>query len=88
MTPYPPPPPQPAAPGNDRTTLYGVLGIVGAICCVPLGILFGALAVRAARRGGKPATLGWIAIGLSVAALLLHVVLRVTGFYHVDGRTR
>ena len=40
-------PPQPAAPANDRTTLFGVLGIVGAFCCPVLGVvsIFAVIAV-------------------------------------------
>src|SRR5690348_6442419 len=47
----------PAAPGNDKVTLWGVLGIVFAICCWPLGIVFGVLGLLEARKVGKPPTL-------------------------------
>ncbi|GAA4688844.1 hypothetical protein [Phytohabitans rumicis] len=66
--PYPPPA---AAPSNDRTTLWGVLGIViGLICCPILGIVFGVLSIRDAKRVGKSQVLGWVAIGLSVLSLV------------------
>lgn len=66
--PYPPPA---AAPSNDRTTLWGVLGIViGVICCPVIGIIFGALSIRDAKRVGKSPVLGWVAIALSVLSLV------------------
>lgn len=68
-----PPPPYPpaAAPGNDRTTLFGVLGIIiGLICCQPVGIVFGVLSMQQAKRYGKPNTLGIIAIVLSIVSLV------------------
>jgi hypothetical protein len=74
--------PPPAVPGRDRTTLWGVLGIViGLICCGILGIIFGYLSIRDARRFGRSPTLGWIAIVLSVINVLGSVILRATGSY-------
>ena len=66
--PYPPP----AAPAsNDKTTLWGVLGIViGLICCWPLGIVFGVLSMNEAKKSGKPNTLGIVAIVASVINLI------------------
>jgi hypothetical protein len=59
--PYPPPAATPA--GNDKTTLWGVLGIViGLLCCWPLGIVFGVLSINEAKKAGKPNTLGIAAI--------------------------
>ena len=54
----------PAAPGNDKVTLWGVLGIVFAICCWPLGIVFAVLGLLEARKVGKPPTLAYVAFGL------------------------
>jgi len=78
---YPPPPP--GRPVNDRSTVYGVIGIVGAFCCLPIGLIFGILAIRSARRFGRPATLGYIAIGLSVAVAIVHIIVWADGGYHV-----
>lgn len=74
--------PRPGGPANDRSTVFGVVGIVGAICCLPVGIIFGALAIRAARRSGRPPTLGYIAIGLSALVLIIQLILWATGTYH------
>ncbi len=65
--------PQPAAPANDRTTLFGVIGIIGAICCFPVGIVFGILAIMQAKRSGKPPTLGYIAIGLCAVLVIVNI---------------
>jgi hypothetical protein len=69
----------PAASGNDKVTLWGVLGIVFAICCWPLGIVFGVLGLLEARKVGKPPTLAYIAFAIVAIALVLNIVLAVTG---------
>ncbi|RKR90197.1 hypothetical protein BDK92_4565 [Micromonospora pisi] len=72
----------PARAGRDRTTLWGVLGIVvGLVCCGVLGVIFGYLSIRDARRYGSSPVLGWIAIGLSVLNILGTAILRGTGNY-------
>ncbi|WP_405100542.1 DUF4190 domain-containing protein [Micromonospora sp. NBC_01412] len=79
--PYPPPPPPPAA-GRDRTTLWGVLGIVlGLICCGVLGIVFGYLSVRDAKRYGQSPVLGYLAIAFGVINIIGSVILRANGNY-------
>jgi hypothetical protein len=69
----------PAAPGNDKVTLWGVLGIVFAICCWPLGIVFGVLGLLEARKVGKPPTLAYIAFGIIVLAFIINIILAATG---------
>ncbi|BCB81497.1 hypothetical protein GCM10022251_17400 [Phytohabitans flavus] len=72
-TPYPPPPA--AQPANDRTTLWGVLGIViGLICCWPAGIVFGVLALQEAKKAGKPPTLAYIAFAASALNLIGSII--------------
>jgi len=68
-------PPAAAPAGNDKTTLWGVLGIViGFICCWPLGIVFGILSMNEAKKVGKPTTLGIIAIAVSVLYIVVGIV--------------
>lgn len=77
--PYPPPA---AASGPDRTTLYGVLGLViGLLCCGVIGIVLGYLSIREARRHNSSPVLGWVAIVLSVINILVNGILSATGNY-------
>jgi hypothetical protein len=81
VTPPPPPyyGPPAAAPGNDKVTLWGVLGIVFAICCWPLGVVFGILGFLEARKVGKQPTLAYIAFGIIVLAFVVNIILFATG---------
>jgi putative Ca2+/H+ antiporter (TMEM165/GDT1 family) len=75
-TPYPPPAAQPA---NDRTTLWGVLGIVlGLLCCPILGVVFGVLALQEAKKVGKPPTLAYIAFAASAVSLIWNIIYATT----------
>lgn len=66
--------------GTDRTTLWGVLGIVlGLICCGLLGIVFGWLSIRDAKKFGNSPVLGYVAIGLSVLNIVVSAILQATG---------
>lgn len=72
--PYPPP-----ASGPDRTTLYGVLGlIIGLLCCGIIGIVLGYLSLREARRHNSSPVLGWVAIVLSVVNIVVNGILGAT----------
>jgi len=71
----------PAAPGNDKVTLWGVLGIVFALCCVPLGIVFAVLSLLEARKVGKQPTLAYIAFGLAVLGVIGNIIAVSTGAY-------
>jgi hypothetical protein len=64
--PYPPPA---ATPANDKTTLWGVLGIVFAIFCPILGIIFAVLSMMEAKKVGKPPTLAYV--GFALAAIVI-----------------
>jgi hypothetical protein len=81
-SPVTPPPyygPPAAAPGNDKVTLWGVLGIVFAFCCWPLGIVFSILSLVEARKVGKQPTLAYVAFGILALALVLDIILATTG---------
>ena len=69
----------PAAPGNDKVTLWGVLGIVFAICCWPLGLVFAVLGLMEAKKVGKQPTLAYIAFGIIALNFILNIVLAATG---------
>ncbi|MEU2611621.1 DUF4190 domain-containing protein [Micromonospora sp. NPDC007271] len=79
--PYPPPPP--SAVGRDRTTLWGVLGIIfGLFCCGILGIVFGYLSIRDARRFRRSQLLGWLAITFGVINIIVSAIVRARGAYY------
>lgn len=80
--PYGPPPgygSQPPAAGNDKTTLWGVLGIVFAFCCAPLGAVFGVLSLLEAKKVGKQPTLAYVAFAIAALVIVTNIVLAVTG---------
>jgi len=70
----------PAA-ANDRTTLWGVLGIIGAFCCWPLGLVFGILCLMEARKFNKPPTLAYITFAVLALGLILNIVVFTTGTF-------
>lgn len=70
---YPPPPPPP--PGNDKSQLFGILGLViGLLCCSPAGIVLGVLSMNEAKKVGKPTGLGLAAVIVSSASLVLGIL--------------
>lgn len=79
MTPPPYYGQQPPPPGNDKVTLWGVLGIVFAVCCWPLGLVFAVLGLLEARKVGKPPTLAYVAFGIVALSFILNIILTVTG---------
>ncbi|MEV4533671.1 hypothetical protein AB0J82_07560 [Asanoa sp. NPDC049518] len=67
---------------QDHSKFWGILGIViGLICCGVLGIIFGVLSLRDARRFGQSQLLGWLAIALSVINIVASLVLNFTRQY-------
>jgi hypothetical protein len=75
--PYPPPAATPA--GNDKTTLWGVLGIVvGLLCCPVLGVVFGILSMNEAKKFGKPNTLAIVAFVASAINIIGGIVYYTT----------
>jgi hypothetical protein len=81
---YPPPP---AAAANDKTTLWGVLGIIGMFCCWPAGIVFAILSLLEARKYGKQPTLAYVAFGLAALAIIVNIILFATGTFTSSFRT-
>jgi hypothetical protein len=74
-TPYPPSAAQPA---NDKTTLFGVLGIVFALCCPIVGIIFSALSLNAAKKAGKPQTLAIIGFVVAALSIIVGIIVQVS----------
>ena len=69
----------PAAASNDKVTLYGVLGIVGAFCCWPLGVVFAILCLTESKKFGKQPTLAYVAFGIAALLLVINIFLAATG---------
>jgi len=68
-------PPQPTAAPNDRTTILGVIGIVTALCCAPLGVLFGLLALMEARKHHTRPVLAYVAFWVAGLSLIGNIIL-------------
>ncbi|GAA2520314.1 hypothetical protein [Pilimelia columellifera] len=73
--------PVPASGGNDKTTLWGVLGIVFALCCAPLGIVFAVLSMNEAKKVGKPPTLAYVGFGLAALSIIIGIISAATGAF-------
>ncbi|MEV8505342.1 hypothetical protein AB0368_11000 [Actinoplanes sp. NPDC051475] len=71
----------PAAAGNDKTTLWGVLGIVFAFCCAPLGIVFAVLSLLEAKKVNKQPILAYIAFGIAALGIIGNIVYAASGGY-------
>ncbi|BCJ52255.1 hypothetical protein Asp14428_37300 [Actinoplanes sp. NBRC 14428] len=69
----------PAAAGNDKTTLWGVLGIVFALCCTPLAIVFAILSLLEARKVGKQPILAYVAFGVAALGLIGNIIYFASG---------
>lgn len=67
-----PPAAQPA--GNDKTTLFGWIGIIGGICCAIIGIVFGILSIMQARKYHNSPVLGYVALVISVLNIIAGIV--------------
>jgi hypothetical protein len=76
-----PPYSQPAAESNAPKVL-GIIGIVLAFCCSPVGIILGVISYVMAKQRNQSTTLGLVAIILGAAFLVLGIVLNVAGVIH------
>jgi hypothetical protein len=76
---FPPPQPIPTEPARDRSTLWGILGIIGAVCCAPIGIAFGLLSLMEARKNHTSQTIGYVALGLTAVAIVVNIILLAAG---------
>jgi len=79
--------PPPAAAANDKTTLWGVLGIIGAVCCWPLGVVFAILSLLEARKYGKQPTLAYVTFGILALFLIIDIILFATGRFTTSFRS-
>jgi hypothetical protein len=75
VTSYPP------AAGADKVLLWGVLGVVLAVCFPPLGIVFGVQSALEARKAGRSPSLGRTAIGLGLLLTIINLIAIAAGAY-------
>jgi hypothetical protein len=59
---------------SDNTMIYGVLGIVGAYCCFPVGIAFSLASLREAGRTGQKPTLARIGLWMGAVVAVLNLL--------------
>lgn len=72
----------PAPAGNDKTTLFGVLGIVlGLICCWPVGLVFAILSLTQSKKFGSSPTIAYIAFAACAVRLVIDIVGTTQGWY-------
>jgi hypothetical protein len=69
--------------------VLGILGIVFAVCCWPVGLVLGILSYnQSGKQPGGNRTLGMVAIGLSVLFGIYNIILVATGHGFVYYRDR
>lgn len=70
-------PPPPA--GNDKTTLFGVLGIILALCCWPVGVIFAVLSLNESKKHGTSPALAYVGFAVAAVNLIVGAILTLTG---------
>jgi hypothetical protein len=71
----------PAAAGNDKTTLFGVLGIILGLCCWPAGLIFAILSLNQSKRYGNQPTLAYVGFAVVALNLILSAVGASLGWF-------
>jgi hypothetical protein len=71
-------PGQPVAAGNDKTQLWGILGIVFGICCPIIGIIFAVLSMTEAKKAGKQPTLAYVGFAVAALSIIVGIIYQVT----------
>jgi hypothetical protein len=73
----------PGAPagGSDKTTLFGVLGIILGICCWPAGLVFAILSLNQSKKYNSSPTLAYVAFVIVAINLVLSIVGTTQGWY-------
>lgn len=68
----------PAPGGNDKTTLFGVLGIILALCCWPAGLVFAILSLNQAKKNNSSPVLAYVGFVIVALSLIGGIVYTVT----------
>jgi len=64
----------PAPTGNDKTTLFGVLGIVLGVCCWPVGLVFAFLSLNQSKTYGSQPTIAYVAFAVAGVVGVLSIL--------------
>ena len=72
---------------NDKTTLWGVIGIVVGICLPVVGVILGILSMREAKRAGKSNTLGIVALVVSILSFAWYTYAFLGGILSLNTTT-
>lgn len=57
----------------------GILGIVFAICCPIVGIIFAVLSMMEAKKSGKPPTLAYVGFAIAGVVIVINIILAAAG---------
>lgn len=71
----------PAAAGNDKTTLFGVLGIILGLCCWPVGLVFAILSLNQSKKFGNQPTLAYVAFAVVALNLIFSIIGGTQGWF-------
>jgi steroid 5-alpha reductase family enzyme len=71
----------PTAAGNDKTTLFGVLGIIFGLCCWVVGLVFAILSLNQAKKFGNQPTLAYVAFAVIALNLIFGIVGATQGWF-------
>ncbi len=69
----------PAPTGSDKTTLWGVLGIIFALCCPVVGIIFSVLSLLESKKYNTSPVLAYVGFVIAGLNILSGIILTATG---------
>lgn len=72
--------------GNDKTTVFGVIGIILALpfCCWPVGVVFAILSLLQAKKFGNQPTLAYVAFAISALSIIIGIIGVSQGWFDVS----
>lgn len=71
----------PTPAGSDKTTLWGVLGIIFALCCLPAGIIFAILSLNESKKHNNSPTLAYVAFAICGLSVIFNIIGFSSGWY-------
>jgi hypothetical protein len=71
----------PSAQSGGKLAL-GIVGVVFAVCCWPLGLILSIVTVAITAKGTAAKTLGYVGLGLAGLVGVIFIILAATGHVH------